>query len=158
MLAQQRAAGFRILLAAALADMEHKAEGHRQHQIEAPGDEAPMEQGVHPRPVLNRPHFRQMGVRGVKHPLGEGIEENIRCQAAGEHHGAPGEEGIFRLFIGLSQNDLAVLGEGQEQGQSENTQADDEIIQAEGVPEKEPDLAQDRIGLLRQEEKQHTQG
>lgn len=72
--------------------------------------------------------------------------------------GAPGEEGIFRLFIGLSQNDLAVLGEGQEQGQSENTQADDEIIQAEGVPEKEPDLAQNRIGLLRQEEKQHTQG
>ena len=47
----------KVFLASSLSHMQHKAECHRQHQIEAPRDKAPMEQGIHPRPVLNAAHF-----------------------------------------------------------------------------------------------------
>ena len=109
MLAQQRPAGFRILLAAALADMEHKAEGHSQHQIEAPRDKAPMEQGIYPCPVLNAAHLCQMGVGCIQHPFRKRVKQDIRSKTASKHHGAPCKEGILRLFVGFTQNNIPVL-------------------------------------------------
>ena len=155
--AQNGAAGFGIFLAAALADMEHEAEGRCQHQIEPPGDKAPVEQREHPRPFLNAAQLLNVGVGGVENPLREGVEKDIRRQAAGEHHGTPGEKRVFRLLARVPQDDVPVLGAGDEQGQKKDSQPDDQVVGPEGVAEKEADLAQHGVGLFRHEEEDDAQ-
>ena len=99
-LAQNRAAGFRVFLAGSFSYVQHKAECYRQHQIEAPRDKAPMEQGIYPCPVLNAAHLCQMGVGCIQHPFRKRVKQDIRSKTASKHHGAPCKEGILRLFVG----------------------------------------------------------
>ena len=108
-LAQNRAAGFRVFLAGSFSYMQHKAECYRQHQIEAPRDKAPMEQGIYPCPVLNAAHLCQMGVGCIQHPFRKRVKQDIRSKTASKHHGAPCKEGILRLFVGFTQNNVPVL-------------------------------------------------
>ena len=108
-LTQKRAAGFGVFLASSLSHMEHKAERHSQHQIEPPRDKAPVEQGVYPCPVLNAAHFCQMWVSCIQHPFRKGVKQDIRSKATGKHHGAPCKEGILRLFVGFTQNNVSVF-------------------------------------------------
>ena len=142
MLADHRAAGFRVPLAVALANMKHKAKGHSQHQIERPGDKAPVKQRENPSPFHNgAAHFRQVRVGCVHDPLRKGIEQDVCGQPAGEHHASPGEEGILWLFIGLAQYDVPILGQRQEQGNQQHTQTNDQIIDTHGVAYKEAHLS-----------------
>ena len=108
-LAQNRAAGFRVFLAGSFSYMQHKAECYRQHQIEAPRDKAPMEQGIYPCPVLNAAHLCQMGVGCIQHPFRKRVKQDIRSKTASKHHGAPCKEGILRLFVGFTQNNVPIL-------------------------------------------------
>ena len=137
--------------------MQHKAEGCRQHQIKGPGNETPVKQRKYPRPRLHGAQLCDMGIGGIHDPLGEGIEQNIRRQTAGEHHAAPSEEGVLRLFLGASQHDIAVFGSTQVYGHKENAQPRHNVEGSQRVAEKEPHLSQHKVRLLRQREKQQTQ-
>ena len=87
--------------------MKHKAEGRRQHQIKSPGYGAPVEKGVNTAPVRQLSQGLDIGIIGIKNPFSEGIKEDIRCKSCGKHHTSPGKKGVFRLFVGLSQNNIA---------------------------------------------------
>ena len=141
--------------------MEHEAEGHRQSHVEAPGDGSPVEQGIYGCPVLDAAHVGDVGLRGVEHPLAEGVEEDVRGQAGGEHHGSPFKIGILG-FVQVAQADGAVPGKGHVQGAEEDAQADDQVVGSEGVPQKEADGFQGVGGCLRggheqDAEQYHTQ-
>ena len=151
-------AGLRVPLAAAAADMEHEAEGDSQHQIEGPGNEAPVKERKNPGPVRDGAQLRQVGTGGVHDPFGEGIEEDIRGETAGEHHAAPGKEGIAGLFMRLAQDDGSAGGQRHDQGNDQDAQAEDQIIGAQGVAKEEAYLGDDPVGLLRQREEQAGQG
>ena len=99
-LAEERSARLGILLSAALSYVEHKAECYGKYKVERPRNEAPVEEREHACPVLNASKLGDTVLSGVHSPLGEGVEEYIRCKSAGEHHTAPREEGVFRFLVG----------------------------------------------------------
>jgi hypothetical protein len=76
----------------------------------------------------------------VVDPFTEGIEQEIRCEAAGEYHGAPFPELEFRLCILSAQTDLADPGIRDPDGYDQNTETDDQIVGSKGVSEKSADL------------------
>ena len=88
---QDGTAGLRIFLLVAAPYVEHEAEGYGQHQIKAPGDGAPVEDGIGAGPDLHGSHFRDMGIVGVKDPFAEGVKQDVSGQPGGEHHAAPGK-------------------------------------------------------------------
>ena len=91
LVSQDGTAGLRIFLLVAAPYMEHEAEGYGQHQIKAPGDGAPVEDGIGAGPDLHGSHFRDMGIVGVKDPFAEGVKQDVSGQPGGEHHAAPGK-------------------------------------------------------------------
>ena len=137
--------------------MEHKAEAGRQHRVEAPGDHAPVVDRIGACPVLNGPQLRDVGFLGVVDPFAQGIEEDVRRQTAGEHHGAPEPEAVLGLFIGAAQNDVPDFGKGQVKADQKHAQSDHQIVGAEGVSQEEPDRRQHVGGPRGIDHKKHAQ-
>ena len=136
--------------------MDHKAKGHRHHHIKAPGNRPPVEQRIGGSPILNRAHGSQVRLPSVQHPLAEGVKHNIRRQPCGKHHGTPLEEGILRL-IKISQPDLSKAGKSHIEGTDQGPQADQQIVGAHLIPQKETDGAQNRGGAHRIRHKEQAQ-
>ena len=153
-LSQNRTAGLGIPLPVPLPHMEHEAEGRSQHQIEGPGDQTPVKQREHPGPGPVAAQLGNVGIHRIEDPLGEGIEQDVRSQTGGEHHGAPGEEAVLGLLLLSAQHDAAEPGTGNVQRQQEKTQADDQIVNAEGIAQHKADMAQNPVGALRRQEEQ----
>ena len=150
LLADHGLAGLAVSLPGALAHMQHEAEGHRQHQVEGPGNEAPVEQREYSCPLSDGSHLRDVRVCGIHDPLRKGVEQDVRRQSAGEHHGSPGKEVVLRLLIRLSQNDVPVLGKRKEDRYQKHAHTDHKIIESHGISEEEADLGNNSVRLLRE--------
>ena len=149
MLSQNRAASFRIFLTVSFSHMEHKAKGNSQHKIEPPRNKAPVEQRIYACPILDTTHLCQMRIGCIQHPLRERIEQNICCKTTGKHHGAPRKEGIFRLLILLTKDDVAILRTGNIQRKDKNPQSNYQVICTKGITKEKTYLAQYGIRLFR---------
>ena len=149
LVADHRPARFTVSLSGALAHVQHEAERNREHQIKSPGDKTPVEQRENACPLGNGAHLRDVRVRGVHNPLRKGIEQNIRRQTAGEHHGAPCEEVVLRLLAGLSQHNVPVFGHREENRDNQDSQSDYQIIETHRVSKEESHLRDDHVRLLR---------
>ena len=95
--------------------MKHEAKGHSQNNVKAPGNGAPVKQGIGGCPVLHGAHVRDMGLACVEHPLAQGVEKYVGSQSRRKHHGTPLEGGVLRLFR-IPQLYLAVAGKCHVQG------------------------------------------
>ena len=103
---------FRIFLSISFSDMKHKAKSNCQHQIKSPWNKAPVKQRIYTCPILNTSHLCQMRIGCIQYPFRERVEQYICAKATGKHHGAPCEEGILRLLILLTKDDVTVLRTG----------------------------------------------
>lgn len=142
---EQCAAGFRVFLLMTASYMKHKAEGDSEYQIERPRDRTPVEQRVGAGPGLHGTHLGDMRIVRVKDPLTERVEQDIGRKSGGEHHARPDEEGIFWLFIRLSEADRTESGECQIQGEQEDKETDGEIEQAEGIAKDKADRVENAL-------------
>ncbi len=131
MLPQQRTAGLGIALPGPFPYMLHEAEGRRQHQIEAPGNGAPVEQCIGTGPVLGAAEGQDMGILRIENPLTEGIEQNVRRKPRRKHHGTPGEKAVLRLLLRCAQHDAADRRKSDIEGQEKNPETDQQVIHAE---------------------------
>ena len=131
MLSQQGTAGLGIALPGPLPHMLHEAEGRRQHQIEAPGNGAPVEQRIGAGPVLGAAERQDMGILRIENPLTEGIEQNVCREPRCKHHGAPGEKAVLRLLLRCAQYDAADRRKCDIEGQEKNSETDQQVIHAE---------------------------
>ncbi len=136
--------------------MDHETEGDGQDDVEAPGNGAPVKQRVGAGPVLLGTHFQNMGFIGVEHPLAQGIEQDVRGQTCGEHHGAPAEGGILR-FVRVAQADFAEAGKTHVQGADEGPQPQDQVIAAQLVAQEKADGTENTRRGLRQSHEQGAQ-
>ena len=137
--------------------MKHESERHREYQIEGPWNKAPVKQRENACPLRDRSHLRDVRIRRVHDPLRKRIEQNVRRQTAGEHHGTPGKEIVLRLLIRLSQHNIPVLGERKEQRHQQHSHADHKVIQSHRIAEEEAHLRNHSIRLLRENKQIHRQ-
>ena len=157
LLPENRPAGLGILLLIPTAHVQHEAEAGRQHGVETPGDEAPMEERIGAGPVLHRAQLPDVAFLRIGNPLAERIEKNVRRQAAGEDHGAPAEEAVLRLLAGLAERDAADRREGHPERDQQDSEADQQIVDAEFVAQKTADCRERVGGIHRIQNKEQTQ-
>ena len=137
--------------------MQHKAEAGGQHGIETPRYEAPVEKRICARPVLNGAHLSNMRLLRIRDPLAERVKQDVRGEAAGEDHRAPGKERILRFLSRLSQRDRADRRKAHPQRNAENAQPYDEVISPHFISKKTPDRAERTRRALRINNKEETQ-
>ena len=137
--------------------MQHEAEGHREHEVEAPRNWAPVEQRECAGPVHTAAHLHGVRVLPVEDPLAEGVEQDVGGKPRREHHGTPLEEAVLRLLIRCTEHDTAIARERDVERHHGRSETDQEIVQPEAVPQEGPDAAEHGIGRVRQKEKQQCQ-
>ncbi len=115
--------------------MEHKAECHGQHHVETPGDRPPVKQGVGGSPVLHFSHLGDAGFSRVEDPLAQGVEQDVRRQPGGKHHGTPLEGGILRFFI-CAQANSPIGGKRDVQGAQEDPKSHEKVAASKLIPQE----------------------
>ena len=116
-----------------------------------------MEQREGAGPVHAAAHLHGVRVLPVENPLAEGVEQDVGGEPRGEHHGTPLEEAVLRLLIRRTEHDAAIARERDVEGHHRRSEADQEIVESEAVPQEGPDTAEHGIGRVRQKEKQQCQ-
>lgn len=158
LLSDDRKASLAVSLFVPLPAMKHEAERNSKNKIERPGNEAPMEQRENTRPLRDvTAHLSNVRVGRIHDPFCKAIEQNVGGKTAGEHHRAPCEEVVLRLFILLAKDDVSVFGHGEKNRYDQHTKADDQVVAAKRIAKEETDLTDDAIRLVGEDEKIHGQ-
>lgn len=152
---QQGAAGFREFLLITAADMDHKAECNREHDIKAPRDRSPVEKRVSGRPFLHAAHHFHLRFIGIQRPLAQRIKQNIRSHGGCKNHSAPLKRAILRLLT-VAKLDLAEFGKGYVKRTAYDANAEQCIVEAKVIPQKAAHHAKDELGAFRKNHKQRT--
>lgn len=137
--------------------MQHKAKGHGKDKIERPGNKAPVEEREHACPFCYASHLFDMRIRRIHRPLGKGVKQDVCGKTAGEHHGAPGKEVVLWLLVLFSKDNIAILGESQEEADEQNANADKDVVGTECISEEEPDIGDNSICLIREDKQINCQ-
>lgn len=149
------AEGFREFLLITAADMDHKAECNREHDIKAPRDRSPVEKRVSGRPFLHAAHHFHLRFIGIQRPLAQRIKQNIRSHGGCKNHSAPLKRAILRLLT-VAKLDLAEFGKGYVKRTAYDANAEQCIVEAKVIPQKAAHHAKDELGAFRKNHKQRT--
>ncbi|MNC16943.1 hypothetical protein D3C75_648080 [compost metagenome] len=152
---ERRAQGQRQAVAVA-----EEGEDQRDHGVDRPGVQAPVEEGQLHR-LARRLHAVRLADRWgdeVHHRLGDAEEHQADAHAGGEQHGEPGGVAVVRPAVVGAELDVAVAADGEEH-HGDQDQGDGEDVEPAGVGD-DPALheAEQALGAVREGYGENHQG
>ncbi|MNN02689.1 hypothetical protein D3C81_1153570 [compost metagenome] len=152
---ERRAQGQRQAVAVA-----EEGEDQRDHGIDRPGVQAPVEEGQLHRLAggLHRIGLAHRRGDEVHHRLGDAEEHQADAHAGGKQHGEPGGVAVVGLAVVRAELDVAVAADGEEH-RGDQDQGDGEDVEPAGVG-GDPALheAEQTLGAGREGHGEHHQG